>query len=75
MDELTPKQENTSSKEVIIDFLLEIIGYEKAMYKTFVDLRKRPQIVLHRHGFKRHRCTAFNCTNAGRRTGRDGRHQ
>lgn len=46
MDELTPKQENTSSKEVIIDFLLEIIGYEKAMYKTFVELRKRPQIVL-----------------------------
>ncbi len=46
MSELTPKQENTSSKEVIIDFLLEIIGYDKVMYKTFVDLRKRPQIVL-----------------------------
>jgi hypothetical protein len=46
MSELTPKQAHTSSKEVMIDFVLEIIGYEKAMYKTFVDLRKRPQVVL-----------------------------
>jgi hypothetical protein len=46
MSELTPKQENTSSKEVIIDYLMEIIGYEKAMYRTFVDLRKQPKIVL-----------------------------
>jgi len=30
----------------MIDFLLEIIGYEKSMYRTFVDIRKQPKIVL-----------------------------
>ena len=46
MSELTPKKENTGSKEVFIDFLMEIVGYEKGMYRTFIDLRKQPKIVL-----------------------------
>jgi len=46
MSELTPKQEDTGSKEVFIDFLLEIIGYEKGMYRTFIDLKNQPKVVL-----------------------------
>ena len=38
--------EHKTSKEVFSDFILEIIGYEKGIYRTIVDLIKQPRVVV-----------------------------
>lgn len=40
------QQDHKTSKEVFSDFILEIIGYEKGIYRTIVDLIKQPRVVV-----------------------------
>ena len=56
MEEPLKETKEENKKEVILDFLKEVTGYESGFGRTLIDLRKKPDVVLeaylnHRGGY------------------------
>src|SRR5690349_16916244 len=41
-----PASPEKTSKEVLLDYAKEIVGYENGLLRTLIDLRKQPEVVL-----------------------------